>query len=58
MYKLVRFYQNGNKEIIVNGLSLEDAQEHCEDPETSSTTCTDHSHAEKHWAWFDVYTEE
>lgn len=43
-YRIVRFYANPNKSSEnvrgMCGLSLEEAQEHCNDPETSSRTCT------------------
>ena len=59
MYKIIRFYQySGRRPIIKQGLTLEEAQEHCEDPETSSSTCADKSHKDKHGPWFDGYTEE
>jgi len=37
-YKIVRFYAphlHKEKEVIKTGLTLEEAQEHCSDPETS-----------------------
>lgn len=42
MYKITRMYMNPNKSsrTIKTGLTLEEAQEHCSDPETSSRTCT------------------
>jgi len=39
-YKIVRMYFRGGKRTIDSGLTLEQAQEHCADPETSSRTCT------------------
>lgn len=41
-YKVVRFYFNkpGYRRTIKNKLTLEQAQEHCKSPETSSSTCT------------------
>lgn len=41
-YELVRYYQDLDveNEVIETGLSLEDAQEVCNNPETSSKTCT------------------
>ena len=63
-YKIVRMYQRGNGnavDIIDTGLTLEQAQEHCSDPEASSSTCT--SAEGEAWTrsrgpWFDGYTEE
>lgn len=60
-YKIVRFYAHSNNEVIATGLTLEEAQAHCEDPETSSTTCTMPDQVErtrKHGPWFDGYQEE
>lgn len=62
-YKIIRFYANMNieKEVIVTGLSLKEAQAHCNDPETSSRTCKGRmgrALTEKYGSWFDGYTEE
>ena len=41
MYKIVRRYFNGfKKRTIAKGLTLEEAQAHCRNPETSSSTAT------------------
>jgi hypothetical protein len=40
-YKIVRFYFKHGRRVIKTGLTLEQAQRHCNDPETSSTTCKD-----------------
>jgi hypothetical protein len=45
-YKIVRFRFNGENETIVTGLTLEQAQAHCERPDT---------HGE---GWFDGYLKE
>lgn len=41
-YKIIRFFQEqGRKrQVITRGLTMEEAKEHCHDPETSSSTCT------------------
>lgn len=41
-YKIIRFYLDPfkDKKIIAHGLTLEEAQKWCSDPETSSSTCT------------------
>ncbi len=41
-YKIIRFYQDDKveREVIRTGLTLEEAQAHCHDPETSSSSCT------------------
>lgn len=59
-YKIVRFFQ-GRKRTIDTGLSLDQVQAHCNDPETSSTTCTNKAglaRTRKHGDWFDGYYAE
>lgn len=59
-YKIVRFFQN-RKRTIDTGLSLDQVQAHCNDLETSSTTCTNKAglaRTRKHGDWFDGYTAE
>jgi hypothetical protein len=51
----------GGKRTIKSGLTLEEAQAHCADPETSSSTCTKKKNRDRtraHGPWFDGYTEE
>ena len=62
MYKIIRFYFNrpGYKRTIKTGLTLEQAQAHCNDPETSSSTCTSAEgkrRTRRMGEWFDGYTE-
>lgn len=61
-YKIVRFFQNrAPKDTIKTGLTLEEAQAHCQDPETSSSTATSEAareYTEEHGPWFDGYDEE
>ena len=59
-YKIVRFYRDNkmNGMTIKEGLTLEEAQEHCNDPETSSSTCSDDTHEKQYGPWFDGYREE
>ncbi len=64
-YKIVRRYflhdECDDRKTIETGLSLEEAQEHCSDPESSSRTCVQQEGLErtsKHGPWFDSYTEE
>lgn len=45
-YKIIRFYQNTPSEVQATGLTLEEAQEHCN---------RDDTHGE---GWFDGYDEE
>ena len=59
--EVVRQFFNSNRKIILKtGLTLEQAQEHCNDPETSSTTCTKpegRRRTRRYGRWFDQYTE-
>lgn len=57
-YKVVRMYFKGGSRTIRRGLSLEEAQKHCSDPETSSSTCKLAKNVRRtrtHGAWFDGY---
>ena len=45
-YKIIRFRQNGNSKVIKRGLTLEQAQAHCNDPTTEG------------WGWFDGFEKE
>ena len=62
-YKIIRYFQNEKqpKEIIRTGLTLAQAQSHCNSPETASATATSKYSklitAEK-GPWFDGYAEE
>jgi len=60
-YRIKRLYMNHPHEVIATGLTLEEAQEHCNDPETSYKTCTSEEGlrrtAEK-GIWFDGYDIE
>lgn len=53
-YKIVRHHFSRPNRTMKTGLTLEEAQEHCSDPETSSTTAKDGPPGQ----WFDGYTEE
>ncbi len=62
-YRIVRFSFNNGRENLpgMGGLSLEEAQAHCQDPETSSKTATSPEasrHTRKIGPWFDGYEEE
>jgi hypothetical protein len=60
-YKIVRMYFKDGKRVIKRGLTLEEAQEHCNDPETSSSTCkkvAGNIRTEECGPWFDGYEEE
>ena len=61
MYKIIRFYANGKSRTLHRGLTLEQAQKHCSDPETSSTTAVrpvSKARTKKCGAWFEGYTAE
>tara|TARA_R100000152_G_C6781189_1_gene215182 strand:- start:5531 stop:5677 length:147 start_codon:yes stop_codon:yes gene_type:complete len=45
-YKIVRFRFDGDHKTIKTGLSLEEAKEHCNDPDTEGE------------GWFDGFVEE
>ncbi len=60
-YKIVRMYQRGGKRVIERGLTLEQAQQHCRDPETSSRTCTKAANKRRtaqRGPWFDGYERD
>jgi hypothetical protein len=62
MYKIVRFYRADGvpRRTIRTGLTLEEAQAHCRDPETSSSTCTTSAgkaRTKRLGPWFDGYEE-
>ena len=60
-YNVVRMYFGDIvKEVILEEVSLEEAQEHCGNPETSSSTCTNAegvARTERVGPWFDGYEE-
>lgn len=60
-YNIVRMYFNGTpKRTILKRLTLAEAQAHCSDPNTSSSTCTSkvgRARTRKLGAWFDGYEE-
>lgn len=68
-YSIVRFSQSGKQRVQKRGLSLAQAQKHCEDPDTSSMTarkprgCNGDEKMIQRWHdnnkhWFDGYREE
>jgi hypothetical protein len=61
MYSIIRMWQNGARRVIQTGLTLEQAEAHCRDPQTSSRTCTDKAgrqRTRRTGAWFDGFTDE
>ena len=61
-YKIVRMYFEGHRRrTIKRGLTLEQAQAWCSDPETSSSTAKGavaRRRTRTKGAWFDGYSEE
>lgn len=62
-YKIVRFFQRDTTptQTIKRGLTLAEAQAHCKNPETSSSTATGKAaveRTERCGPWFDGYDEE
>ena len=61
MYKIVRHYERDAPEDVAFDYTLEEAQEHCKDPETSSSTCTSWEGKRRTsmcGKWFEGYTEQ
>jgi hypothetical protein len=59
-YKIVRFFRH-SKRTIQTGLTLEQVQAHCEDPESSYTTAKSPAakrRTREQGAWFDGYYQE
>lgn len=60
-YKIVRMYMSGSRRTLATGLTLEQAQAHCSNPETSSRTCTTAAgkrRTSRKGPWFDGYDKE
>lgn len=62
-YKIIRFFEDWDlpRQVIATGLTREEAQAHCNDPETSSRTCTSaegRQRTEDCGAWFDGWEVE
>jgi hypothetical protein len=55
-YAIYRHYMKSGKEFVKGGLTLEEAQDHCKDPETSSSTASSPDMSKG--PWFDGYDEE
>ena len=59
-YNVVRRYFRGGSRVVERGVTLEEAQAHCGNPETSSSTCTTASakrRTRQRGPWFDGYEE-
>lgn len=61
-YKVIRFFKNSHRKYTIKtGLTIALAQAHCNDPETSSSTCTSPAgkrRTRRSGHWFDGYAEE
>lgn len=62
-YKIVRMFFDDDvpNMVLKSGLTLEEAQKHCRDPETSSSTCTQDellALTDERGMWFDGYEED
>lgn len=61
MYKIVRIYtEKRTRHTLYTDLTLEQVQDHCRDPETSSRTCTSAAAnriTRRNGEWFDGYEE-
>ena len=61
-YRIIRLHKDRPDRVeLSRGLTLEEAQGWCRNPETSSSTCEGEAgkkYTEIHGAWFDAYEEE
>ena len=63
-YEIIRFYidyKNYSRRVIHTNLTLKEAQAHCNNIETSSSTCVfavNKNRTKRLGPWFDGYTEE
>lgn len=61
-YNIVRFYKDAGirRRIVKERVTLEEAQRHCSDPETSASTCTSKvgkARTRRYGMWFDGYEQ-
>lgn len=61
-YRIVRMYESGRRsQVLARGMTLEEAQAWCRDPETSSSTATSAAakrRTARNGRWFDGFTKE
>ena len=62
-YKIVRMYFSSDvsNRVVKRGLTLDEAQQHCQDPETSSSTCRKSQNVKRtqeRGKWFDGYEKD
>lgn len=56
IYQIVRFRYDGPRRVIKNNVTLTEAQAWCNDPETSSSTCSEATRKRRGGGkWFDGY---
>lgn len=61
LYKIIRFFKDGGNRVVDRGLTLEEAQAHCRDIQSSSSTATSATAKRRtrlHGQWFDGYDDE
>ena len=61
MYKIVRMFFRGGNRIIARRLTLDEAQAHCRNPETSSRTAKSAAarrRTDRLGPWFDGYERQ
>lgn len=57
-YNIVRMYKQGGKRTILRNVSFAEARAHCNNPETSSSTCTSaegRARTRRMGEWFDGF---
>lgn len=57
-YNIIRMFKNAPTRVLQRDVSLEQAQTHCKDPQTSYTTATGPEAValtDEHGMWFDGY---
>lgn len=58
-YRIVRVFEDKHpSQVLLTGLTIEQAQAHCKNPETSSSTCSDEWAWEEKGRWFDCFEHE
>lgn len=61
-YRIVRMYESGRRsQVLARGMTLEEAQAWCRDPETSSSTAQSAAakrRTARYGRWFDGFTKE
>jgi hypothetical protein len=60
LYDIIRCWENGARRVLDTAVSLEVAQAHCNNPESSSRTCTSKegkARTRRSGAWFDGYND-